>query len=133
MIPQIGDFIAIAAITTKAAQALSSSRGSVHEHATLINVLQSLSQAMWQAEALCMEYHTSPFLEKSIFFEDPSPQERRRLELLEDVAANMSQEREACEELIGDFLDKFVSFDQAFTVPKKGLRKVKVQVKKLTW
>ena len=91
LIPQIGDFIAIAALTSKVIQALSSSRGSLHDHATLINMLQSLEQAMFLAETLCVEHHTSRSPEKSDSFEDRSHREFKRLQQLKDVVDRINQ------------------------------------------
>src|SRR5437762_11688395 len=55
----IGDFISLITLTTAVFQALSSSHGSKIEFQTLLSTLRSLSQAMCQAEALCVGYYTS--------------------------------------------------------------------------
>ncbi|KAI9786687.1 MAG: hypothetical protein M1839_006238 [Geoglossum umbratile] len=123
MIPQIGDFIAMATLATKAFQALDSSRGSKFEFNSLLDTLKALGQAMWQAEALCMECHTTLFSNMS---KDP-----RRLQLLESIAGDISKEREHCEALITHFLKGFSSYTRSFSEGDIG--KVRLGIKKLTW
>ena len=123
MIPQIGDFIAMAALAAKAFQALDSSRGSNVEFNSLLNTLKALGQAMWQAEALCMECHTSSFGDA---YKNP-----RRLELLESIASDITKEREECEALITHFLKSFASYTRTFLEGDAG--KIRSGFKKLTW
>jgi hypothetical protein len=123
MIPQIGDFIAMASLATKAFQALDSSRGSKFEFNSLLNTLKALGQAMWQAEALCMECHMS-----SLGRADVDP---HRLKLLESIAHDIANEREKCEALITHFLKSFAPYTKAFS--EGGAGKLRAGVRMLTW
>src|SRR5437016_3871818 len=105
MIPQIGDFIAIAAVAAKAYRALDSTRGSEYEFTSLRSTLKALSQAMLQAEALCMEYHTSAFNDA---YKDP-----HHFQLLNSVASDVAKERKECEALITQFMENFASYSRA--------------------
>jgi hypothetical protein len=123
MIPQIGDFIAIAGLAAKAYKALDSSRGSKFEFTSLLNTLEALSQAVLQAEALCMECQTFSF--------DDIYENLRRLELLDPVAFGITKEQMECEALIEQFLTDFSSCTKTFTNPGTGM--MRPGVRKLTW
>jgi hypothetical protein len=120
---QIGDFIAIATLAARAFQALNSSRGSKFEFTSLLSTLKMLSNAMLQAEALCIGCHTSP---SDDTFTDPS-----RLELLDSIAREIAKEREECEALIEQFLKDFAAYNEAFLEP--GIGKMRQGLRKLTW
>ncbi|KAH0551362.1 hypothetical protein GP486_007423 [Trichoglossum hirsutum] len=122
MLPQIGDFIAIASLAAKAANALDSSRGSKFEFTSLLNSMKALGQAMLRAEALCMECHTSSFNAHN----DP-----HRAGLLHDIAADIASERKECEALVSHFLKSFKSYHAAFVgSPNEKMRR---GFKELTW
>jgi len=120
---QIGDFITIATLATKAFQALNSTRGSKFEFTSLLSMLKALSQAMLQAEALCIGYHTSSSDNSSI---DPS-----HLELLDSIAREITKERKECEALITQFLKNLAAYNEAFVEP--GIGMMRQGLRKLTW
>src|ERR1700722_8525626 len=123
MNPQIGDFIALASLAAKAFQALNSTRGSKFEFTSLLNTLESLSEAMLQAEELCIGCHTSSF--------DNTSKDLGQLDLLDSVAYNISKERKECEALIQRFMENFAPYNEAFMEP--GIGKIRQGVRKLTW
>jgi len=109
---QIGDFIALAALAGKACRALSSSQGSKAEFTSLCAALKALGNAMIQAEAVCMEYHTSYI---SDMHKDPC-----RQIVLDSIARDIAKERDECEALVSQFLVDFETYTKAFTDPDKG-------------
>ena len=123
MIPSIGDFVAIAGLCGKAYQALSSAKGSKAEYRSLLNTLKSLSQAMLQAEAMCMEFVTSSY--------ESAPKDKHRLERLEDVAHLISTEREGCALAITDFLKENAAYTKAFAEEKVNV--LRQGTRKLMW
>jgi hypothetical protein len=123
MIPQIGDFIAIATLAAKASQALNSSRGSEFEYTSLSNTLKSIGQAMVQAEGLCMEWHMCSM--------DDICKDARRLERLKSIIQDITKERDECKALINGFNQDFKSYARAFD--KTCTDKMHQEVKKLTW
>jgi hypothetical protein len=112
MILQIGDSIAIATLAAKAWKALSSSQGSKAEFKSLITALKALGNAMIQAEAVCMEYHTS--------YISDTHQDPRRLIVLDSIARDIAKENSECKALVSQFLEVFESYTKAFTDPDKG-------------
>ena len=123
MIPAIGDFIAIAGLAGKAYQALSSGKGSKAEYRSLLATLKSLSQAMLQAEAMCMDFVTSSY--------DSLPKDKLRLERLEEAASLISTEREGCALAITDFLKENAAYTKAFAEEKVNV--LKQGTRKLMW
>lgn len=119
----MGDFIAIAILAGKVFQALSSSRGSKYEYISLCNTLKALSQAMLQAEALCMEYPAHVLY--------GTCKDQHRLHVLDTVAGDIRDEKEACEALIQDFLKQTESYTYAFMA--EGTSRLRQEIKKLTW
>ena len=112
MVLQIGDFIAIANLAAKACQALSSSQGSKAEFTSLLAALKALCSAMIQAEAVCMEYHTS-------YISDTHQDPRRPIDL-DLIVRDIAEERSECEALVSQFYEDFKSYKKAFTDPDKG-------------
>jgi hypothetical protein len=123
MIPQIGDFIAIATLAANVSQALNSSRGSEFEYTSLSNTLKSIGQAMVQAEGLCMEWHMCSM--------DDICKDARRLERLKSIIQDITKERDECKALINGFNQDFKSYARAFD--KTCTDKMHQEVKKLTW
>jgi len=101
---QFGDFIAIATLTTKAIQAVSSSRGSKSEFNSLLKTLEALHQAAVQADILGL---TSSF--------DTAPKDEGLVMFLNSVATAITKERKECEALIDKFLGDFAPYVNAFT------------------
>lgn len=122
MIPSVGDFISLAGLAGKAYQALSSAKGSKVEYRSLLGTLKSLSQAMLQAEAMCMEFVTSY---------DSVPKDKLRLERLEEVALLISGERAGCADCINAFLHENGSYTKAFTGSK--VNPLRLGTRKLMW
>jgi hypothetical protein len=123
MIPQIGDFIAIATLATRACQALNSTRGSKFEFTSLLSTLKALIQAVLQAEALCIGCHTSSSQNTST---DPS-----HLELLDSIARDITKERKECEALFAQFMKNFAEYNNAFVEPRIDM--IREGLRKLTW
>jgi hypothetical protein len=123
---QVSDFIAIATLATTVFQALSSSRGSKFEFTSLLGTLEALSQAIVQAEALCVRCHA---LSSDDISTDPSRLER--LERLDLIADEIIKERKECEALVTHFNKKFVAYREAFVEPGRGM--MRQSLRKLTW
>jgi len=120
---QIGDFIAIATLAVRAFQALNSARGSKFEFTSLLSTLKALSQAMLQAEAVCIGCHTSS--------SDNTSTDPFHLELLDSIAREIRKEQMECEALITQFLKNFAAYNEAFTEP--GIGMIRQSLRKLTW
>lgn len=110
---QVGDFIAIASLTVKACQALSSSHGAKAEFASMEGTLKALRDAMLQAEAACMEYHTASFSETF--------QAHGGMTLLDSIAKGIDEECDKCKALVSKFLSRFESHQRAFAKQSTGL------------
>jgi hypothetical protein len=120
---QIGDFIAIATLAARAFQALHSTRGSKFEYTSLLSTLEALSQAMVQAEALCIRYHTwSP---------DNTPIDPAHLERLNSIAHEINKELKECQALIDQFFKDFAAYNEAFVESGGGM--IRQGLRKLTW
>ncbi len=120
MIPQIGDFVTIAELTAKVIQALNTSRGSKFEFLSLLNTLEALHQAAWQAEALCVASSL-----------DYTYKDTRCHEFLNSVVCAITREREECQSLINKFSEDFPSYIKVFT--KEGTGKMHQRARSLTW
>ncbi len=119
---QVGDFITLAMLATRAFQALDSSRGSKFEFISLLGSLKALSQAMLQAEALCVGCYTS--------CSDDSSTESSTRNHLDSIVQDIVKAREECETLITQFLKSFASYDEAFSDPRSMIRQ---SFRKLTY
>lgn len=120
---QIGDFIAIATLAARVFQALNSTRGSKFEFTSLLRTLKALSQAMLEAEDLCIRYHMSSTANTST---DPS-----HLQLLDSIAHEINKERKECQALIDQFSNNFAGYEEAFVEPGGGMWRQ--NLKKLRW
>jgi hypothetical protein len=120
---QVGDFIALATLATTVFQALSSTQGSKFEFTSLLITLEALSQAMVQAEALCIGCHA--------FSPDDTSTDPFRLEHLDSIADEIVKERKECEALVTKFKEKFVAYKEAFVEPGRGM--ICQSLRKLTW
>ena len=123
MIPQIGDFVAVALIAAKVINALNTSRGSKAEFISILKTLSALSQALWQAEALWMDFQTTS--------SDALHQDKKRLERLNSIAIDMNRERGECTALISQFLNDLKSYKNAFIHPTAGT--IRQVVRSLSW
>src|SRR4051812_7462325 len=112
MIPQIGDFFAIAALAANACQALNSSQGSKAGFTSLRATLEALRKAMIQAEAVCMEHRTSYISDRD--------KDSRRLEDLDLITKAIEEERNECNALLSQFNEDFKMYTKAFTGSDKG-------------
>jgi hypothetical protein len=113
MLLQVGDFIAVANLTVKACQALSSTRGSKAQCTSLVETLKAVGKAMIQAEAVFMEYHTSSFSDTC--------QNQGRMKLLDSIAEGITKECSQCRSLVSSFLERFQSYSKVFDKPDSGL------------
>jgi hypothetical protein len=120
---QIGDFIAIATLAATAFQALNSTRGSKFEFTSLLSTLKAVSQAMLQAEELCIRCHTS--------FPYNTPTDPSHLKFLDSIAREITKEREECQAIIKQFLKNFEAYNEAFVEP--GIGMMRQGFRKLTW
>ena len=117
---QFGDFVAIAALATKAIQAVSSSRGSKSEFDSLVKTLEALRQAALQADTLGM---TSSF--------DAAPKDKGLAVFLNSVATAITKERKECEALIDKFLGDFAAYVNTFMGARTG--RMYQGARSLTW
>ncbi|KFY81771.1 hypothetical protein V500_11108 [Pseudogymnoascus sp. VKM F-4518 (FW-2643)] len=120
MMLQVGDFITIAMVAARAAKALNDAQGSKAEFTSLLKTLNSLAQAMLQAEALCMGCQSAR----------PS-NDPASIKMLESIAAEIIKERKDCEDLITQFLNDFAAYSDAFVEQTSGI--VRKTYRKLTW
>ena len=123
MIPQIGDFVAVALVAAKIINALNNSRGSKSEFISILHTLTALSQALWRAEQLWIDYQTT---RNETLFND-----KRRQQSINAIATDMNRERDECTVLMAQFMEDLKSYKKAFLHPDASLgRQV---VRKLSW
>lgn len=119
---QVGDFLAVAVLTTQIVKALSASKGSKFEFTSLTTTLKALSQAMLQAEAVAIEFNTSF---------DPDFCENSQLQArISIIAKDILREKDECKRLIDSFMRDYGSYTKAFIETKNKLRS---NIRKLTW
>lgn len=111
---QFGDFVAIATLTTKAIQAVSTSRGSKSEFDSLLKTLEALRHALGL---------TSSF--------DVAPKDKDLVMFLNSVAIAITKERKECEALIDKFLGDFAAYVNAFMGARTG--RMHQGARSLTW
>jgi quinol monooxygenase YgiN len=121
MMLQVGDFLTIAMLATRAAKALNDAHGSKAEFTSLLKTLNTLAQAMLQAEALCMGCQAAR----------PS-NDPNSIKMIDAIADEIIKERKACEDLITQFLKDFSAYADAF-VESGRAGVVRQTYRKLTW